>query len=61
MKIATWNVNSLNIRMPQLAPWVQQAQPDVLCLQETKCVDENFPVDSVRELGYEAAFIGQKS
>ena len=61
MKIATWNVNSLNIRMPQLAPWVQEAQPDVLCLQETKCVDENFPVESLRELGYEAAFIGQKS
>jgi exodeoxyribonuclease-3 len=61
MKIATWNVNSLNIRMPQLAPWVAEAQPDVLCLQETKCVDENFPVESLRDLGYEAAFIGQKS
>lgn len=61
MKIATWNVNSLNVRMPQLAPWVAVAQPDVLCLQETKCVDENFPVDALADLGYEAAFIGQKS
>lgn len=61
MKIATWNVNSLNVRLPQLAPWVAEVQPDVICLQETKCVDENFPVDALRELGYESEFIGEKS
>ena len=61
MKIATWNVNSLNVRMPQLLPWLESAQPDVLCLQETKCVDENFPVEALKEAGYESAFIGQKS
>lgn len=61
MKIATWNVNSINVRMPQLLQWIGDAAPDVVCLQETKCVDENFPVETLREAGYEAAFIGQKS
>jgi len=61
MKIATWNVNSINVRMPQLLQWIGDAAPDVVCLQETKCVDENFPIEALREAGYEAAFIGQKS
>ena len=61
MKIATWNVNSLNIRMPQMIVWLEDKDIDVICLQETKTVDENFPVEAIRELGYEAAFLGQKS
>ena len=43
MKIATWNVNSLRVRLPQLAHWVQDARPDILALQETKVVDADFP------------------
>ncbi|MGD9630111.1 MAG: exodeoxyribonuclease III [Pyrinomonadaceae bacterium] len=61
MKIATWNVNSINIRMPQLTAWLETAQPDVVCFQETKCVDENFPADALKAAGYESAFMGQKS
>ena len=61
MKIATWNVNSINIRMPQLLSWLESAKVDVVCLQETKCIDENFPADALRQAGYESAFLGQKS
>ena len=61
MKIATWNVNSVNVRVPHLVEWARREQPDVICLQETKCVDENFPLPIVNELGYEAEFFGQKS
>src|ERR1043165_10149731 len=61
MKIATWNVNSINVRMPQLLPWLQTAQPDVVCLQETKCVDESFPYQEIHDAGYHTAFYGQKS
>lgn len=61
MKIATWNVNSINVRMPQLAAWLKTADPDVVCVQETKCVDEAFPYHKLRDLGYHTAFYGQKS
>lgn len=61
MKIATWNVNSINVRMPQLLEWLERTAPDVVCLQETKCVDENFPLDAINSAGYEAEFYGQKS
>lgn len=61
MKIATWNVNSLRVRMAHLQPWVQEHAPDIVCLQETKIVDADFPCDSCRELGYEAVYSGQKS
>jgi len=61
MKIATWNVNSINVRMPQLLGWLEAAGPDVLCLQETKTVDDNFPLAPLKDAGYEAAFMGQKS
>lgn len=61
MKIATWNVNSINVRMPQLLDWIERASPDVICLQETKCVDENFPAETLKEAGYDSAFLGQKS
>jgi len=61
MKIATWNVNSVNARMEQLLGWLSAAKPDVVCLQETKCVDENFPAAQLNDAGYETAFLGQKS
>lgn len=61
MKIATWNVNSINVRMPQLLDWLKAAKPDVACLQETKCVDEKFPQDELKAAGYDSVFTGQKS
>jgi exodeoxyribonuclease-3 len=61
MKIATWNVNSINVRIPQLIGWLREAEPDVLCVQETKCVDENFPEVVLEEAGYRAVFHGEKS
>jgi exodeoxyribonuclease-3 len=61
MKIATWNVNSLNVRLPQLAAWLKAVEPDVLCMQETKCVDESYPYQEIFDLGYHSAFYGQKS
>lgn len=61
MKIATWNVNSINVRMPQLVEWLLAAQPDVVCVQETKTIDENFPEVVLAEAGYQAAFTGQKA
>jgi len=61
MKVATWNVNSINVRMPQLLGWLETADIDVLCMQETKTVDENFPVLAIKAAGYEAAFTGEKS
>lgn len=61
MIIATWNVNSISVRLPQLIDWIRQNQPDVLCLQETKIVDEKFPVASFDEIGYNVAFAGEKT
>ena len=61
MKIATWNVNSIRAREERLIRWLGAHQPDVLCLQELKVQDADFPVDAVREAGYEAAFHGQKT
>lgn len=59
MKIATWNVNSVLARLPQVLRWLEAAQPDVLCMQETKCVDEKFPADEFLRLGYLAESFGQ--
>ena len=61
MKIATWNVNSITARIPHLTEWCRSTEPDVICLQETKCVDESFPYQEVFDLGYHSAFYGQKS
>jgi len=61
MKLATWNVNSLKVRLPHLLDWLQTAAPDVVCLQETKQTDDVFPADALREAGYESAFSGQKT
>jgi exodeoxyribonuclease-3 len=61
MKIATWNVNSLNVRLPQVVAWLAETQPDVLALQETKLVDDKFPVAALADAGYRAVFSGQKT
>lgn len=61
MKLATWNVNSLKVRLPQVLDWAARQQPDVLCLQETKIENEKFPVAEVRAAGYEPLVNGQKT
>ena len=61
MKIASWNVNSLNVRMPHLVQWLRDAQPDIVALQETKLDDERFPDSQLAELGYRSVFCGQKT
>ena len=61
MRIATWNVNSVNARLETILDWFREAQPDVACLQEIKCVDEKFPALAFESLGYNAAVHGQKS
>ena len=59
MKIASWNVNSLKVRLPQVLAWLESAGPDLLGLQETKLRDENFPVAALEQAGYRVAFAGQ--
>ena len=61
MLIATWNVNSVNARLGHLLRWLQARQPDVVCLQETKTVDDAFPRAAIEEAGYHVAVHGQKS
>lgn len=61
MKIATWNVNSLKVRLPHLFEWLAAKQPDVVCLQETKLEDQNFPQAEIEAAGYRVAFSGQKT
>jgi exodeoxyribonuclease-3 len=61
MKIATWNVNSIRVRLEAVLDWMAQSQPDVLCMQEIKVTDELFPVDSFAALGYQVAVSGQKT
>ena len=61
MQIATWNVNSLRVRLPQVLDWLRAARPYVLALQEIKCVDAEVPVEAFAELGYRVASSGQKT
>ncbi|HEY2125496.1 MAG TPA: exodeoxyribonuclease III [Chthoniobacterales bacterium] len=61
MKIVSWNINSLRKRQDRLFAWLEGARPDVVCLQETKCPDEQFPVLALQAAGYHAAFHGEKS
>ena len=61
MIVATWNVNSVRSRMPTIADFLADQQPDVLCMQETKVTDEDFPAEGFTELDYEVAFAGEKS
>jgi len=58
MRVATWNVNSLNARMERVLEWIEYAQPDVLCMQETKLSDEAFPYLAFSQIGYEVAHVG---
>lgn len=61
MRIATWNVNSLRVRLDILRQWLSNAGPDVVCLQETKVTDDLFPVAELAEVGYQAVFTGQRT
>jgi len=61
MKIATWNVNSIRIRLPRLLLWLERTQPDVACLQETKVTDDIFPTAELEALGYRCTISGQKT
>ncbi|HNB22109.1 MAG TPA: exodeoxyribonuclease III, partial [Candidatus Melainabacteria bacterium] len=61
MILATWNVNSLNVRLPHVLDWLKTNQPDVLAIQETKLTDEKFPKAAFAELGYLAEFCGEKT
>jgi len=60
-RIATWNVNSLRVRLPQVLDWCNSARPDILALQEIKMQDEQFPLDEIQAAGYQAVFAGQKT
>src|SRR3954453_22105655 len=61
MKIATWNINSVRRRLPLVVEWLRANRPDVLCMQETKVQDSDFPVDAFRDAGYHSTFRGMKS
>jgi len=61
MKIASWNVNSLRVRLQHTLDWIETHQPDALCLQELKLPDTEFPTDAFSEIGYQSAFTGQKT
>jgi exodeoxyribonuclease-3 len=61
MKIATWNINSIKVRLPQVLQWLESVQPDILALQEIKVLNENFPMAEIRHAGYEVIVSGQKS
>jgi len=61
MKLATWNVNSLKVRLPHVLQWLAATSVDVLCLQETKLTDDKFPVAEIEAAGYQVAFTGQKT
>jgi exodeoxyribonuclease III len=61
VRLASWNVNSLRVRLPHLVDWLAAARPDVACLQETKTEDANFPVAELRAAGYHAVYCGQRA
>ena len=61
MRCASWNVNSLRVRLPQLLDWLETAQPDLVGLQETKTQDDDFPLIDIEAAGYEAVYSGQKT
>lgn len=61
MKIATYNVNGVNVHLPVLLHWLKDTQPDVVCLQELKAPQEKFPIQAINEAGYSTIWLGQKS
>ena len=60
MKIATWNVNSIRLRLDAMIEWQTRTGTEVLCVQETKVVDSDFPVRAIEDAGFQGAFVGQK-
>ena len=61
LKVATWNVNSIKVRLPLLLNWLDEAKPDIICLQEIKCLAADFPTMEARGRGYHCEIVGQKS
>src|ERR1700755_2613970 len=61
MKIATYNVNGVNGRLPVLLRWLEESKPDIVCLQELKAPQEKFPLDAIRDAGYHGIWQGKKS
>jgi exodeoxyribonuclease-3 len=61
MKIATFNINNINRRLPNLLDWLRTAKPDIVCLQELKCTDAEFPANTINRAGYQAVWRGQKT
>lgn len=61
MKIATFNINNISRRLPNLLQWLKTAKPDIVCVQELKCTDREFPLEALRKAGYHAAWRGQKT
>src|SRR5262245_47480544 len=61
MKIATFNINNIRKRLPNLIDWLRRAKPDAVCLQELKATDREFPADALRKAGYEAIWRGEKT
>ena len=61
IRIASWNVNSIRARFDILSKWLKKNQYDVIFVQETKVQDHEFPIDDIKNIGYEAIFLGQKS
>src|ERR671933_197413 len=61
MRVATWNVNSIKQRLESVLAWIRDRQPDILCLQEIKCLDEAFPREAFEDAGYHVAVHGQKT
>src|ERR1700694_2496992 len=60
MKVATYNVNSIRQRLPIVLAWITEHKPDVMCLQETKVQDQDFPVEAIRDAGYHSTYRGMK-
>src|SRR5207237_8784585 len=61
MRVASWNINSLRKRQNRLFAWLEANKPDIVCLQETKCPDEQFPVLALQAAGYHSVYHGEKS
>ncbi|MFN8549646.1 MAG: endonuclease/exonuclease/phosphatase family protein, partial [Candidatus Eisenbacteria bacterium] len=61
MRVVTWNVNSIRARLPRVLEFLERQKPDVVMLQELKCMDDQFPRDAIEEAGYSAEVFGQKT
>ena len=61
MQIVTWNVNSVRARLPRVLEFLERVRPDVVCLQETKCLEDQFPYEPIQDAGYQCAVFGQKT